>query len=102
MWQSFIDWLESSQGSCVWVSTVGVECPGCGIQRAFILLLKGHIWESIVMYPALIPLIALFFYLIFHLIFKFKKGAVVLKYGFILTTVLIVGTFIARQVWGSF
>jgi hypothetical protein len=97
MWQSIIDWFESSQGSCVYVRYLGVECPGCGIQRAFVLLLKGQLWDSIVMYPALIPLIALLFYLISHLIFKFNKGATVLKWGFIAVTVLIVGTFIARQ-----
>jgi hypothetical protein len=50
---------------CIFKSLFGYECPGCGIQRSFILLIKGQLHASIEIYPALIPLILLMLYSIF-------------------------------------
>jgi hypothetical protein len=80
-----IEWLESHQMPCLYKKFLGVECPGCGMQTALIELLKGNVIESIKIYPALIPTLFLVFFLILHLIFKFKKGAFVLKISFIIT-----------------
>jgi hypothetical protein len=33
----------------------GVECPGCGAQRSVVSLFRGDLFESIALYPALIP-----------------------------------------------
>lgn len=78
-------WLERHQGTCSWKSHFGVECPGCGMQTAFIELLKGHLAESILIYPALIPLMALFAFLFLHLAFNFRRGALFIKILFIFT-----------------
>jgi len=75
---------------------LGIECPGCGMQTAFIELLKGNIAESLKTYPALIPIIFLVAYLILHLIFKFRKGALVLKITFIFTAVIIVINYLIK------
>ncbi len=85
-----IHWLEDHQADCVYKKYLGVECPGCGMQRAFILLLKGNILESILTYPALIPLIIMFVYLILHLFFKFKYGSRILLYLFVFNAAIIV------------
>ncbi|GAB4296274.1 MAG: hypothetical protein Kow0068_20720 [Marinilabiliales bacterium] len=98
MYDDIIKWLEEHQGSCYYKKYLGVDCPGCGMQRAFIELLKGHIWESIQLYPALLPMIFLFFYLILHLIFKFKNGATVLKISFIFTVCIVVINFIVKLI----
>jgi hypothetical protein len=43
------------------LSLAGFEhCPGCGLGRAMILLLHGHVSESINMHPLAIPALALF------------------------------------------
>ncbi|MBC2840013.1 DUF2752 domain-containing protein [Robiginitalea sp. SC105] len=39
---------------------LGISCPGCGLQRAVALLLKGELVNSFMMYPALLPMMALF------------------------------------------
>lgn len=88
--QRIIDWLESHKLPCFYKKILGIECPGCGMQTAFIELLKGNIAESLKTYPALIPIIFLVAFLILHLIFKFKKGALVLKITFIFTAAIIV------------
>lgn len=83
MLHEFISWLEAHMQPCIYKQTIGIECPGCGSQRALIALLKGNLWESLRLFPALIPLLFLFVFLILHLIFNFQRGAVVLKYVFI-------------------
>lgn len=45
----------------------------CGFQRALIELLKGNLWESMVIFPALIPLIITLFLGVIFLIFKAKR-----------------------------
>jgi len=60
---------------CHWKSTYGIDCFGCGFQRALNLLLEGNLIDSFKMYPALIPIIFTFFYTALHLRFKFKNGA---------------------------
>ena len=96
MFDWLIKWLEENMGTCPYVHFFGVECPGCGFQRALIELLQGHIAKSIELYPALIPLILLFSTLIVHLIFKLKFGAKVLKYLFLFTVFIIVISYIVK------
>lgn len=91
-----IDWLERHMGTCNWKAHTGMDCPGCGMQRAIIELLKGNIWESIKLYPGLIPLIITLGLLIAHLTFNFKNGAKYLKISFIFTVSVIVITYIIK------
>lgn len=41
---------------CAYKQIFGIACPMCGFQRSLLLLLKGNIWQSIIMFPPLIPL----------------------------------------------
>jgi hypothetical protein len=84
-----IEWWENHMIPCPVHQLTGYECPGCGMQRAIIELLKGHVWESILYYPALIPLMLMFIFLILHLKFDFKNGAKILKFVFILNAIII-------------
>jgi len=84
-----LDWLEKFQLPCVYKTLFGIECPGCGMQRAIIYLLKGNIIESIKMYPPLIPLLIMFGFLATHLIFKFKHGAKMLIWLFVFNVCII-------------
>jgi hypothetical protein len=68
---------------------MGIECPGCGMQRAIIELLKGNFIESICAYPALFPISIMLIYLILHLKFQFKNGALILKYFFIINSIIV-------------
>jgi hypothetical protein len=83
---------------CIYKKYLGVECPGCGMQRALIELLKGNLLESLKVYPALFPTIFMLAYLSFHLVFKFEKGAFVLKISFIFTASIIVINFIIKLI----
>lgn len=96
MLQDIIKWLEAHMQPCIYRQFIGIECPGCGFQRALIALLKGNLLESIRLFPGLIPLIFLFAFLILHLIFNFKRGADILKYVFIGDMAIIIIDYIIR------
>ena len=85
-------------GSCYYKKIFGIECPGCGMQRSTIHLLKGEFIESFKMFPALIPVIIMLLVLIAHLIFKFKNGHKVLLHLFILNAALMVSNYIFKLV----
>lgn len=92
--ESLIHWLETHQMPCYYKKILGVECLGCGMQTAFLLLLKGKFIESLETYPALIPIFFMISFLILHLIFKFKKGASILKFSFIFTVTIMILSYI--------
>ncbi|MFW6104045.1 MAG: DUF2752 domain-containing protein [Bacteroidota bacterium] len=96
MLYDIIGWLEAHMQPCIYKQEIGIECPGCGFQRALIALLKGNIWESIQLFPGLIPMVFLFVFLIVHLVFHLKNGAVVLKYIFIVDIAIIIIDYIFR------
>ena len=96
MLEKIINWLELHQQACFYKKYFGVECPGCGMQRSFIELLKGDFVESFILFPALIPTISLIFYLMAHLISKFKNGANILIILFIINTTIVVLSYIYK------
>ena len=96
--QSIIHWLENHFMACPYKAMSGVDCPGCGMQRAFIELLKGNFIESIQLYPALLPTIFTLLITILHLIFKFKNGAAIVKYSFIITVTIVVISFLYKMI----
>jgi len=89
MLDKIILWLEARMKPCSFKEMTGIECPGCGLQRSVIELLKGNLWESIRLYPALIPVMVMFLFLFLHLVFKFKWGAFTLKVMFIMNMSII-------------
>ncbi len=93
-----ISWLENNMLACPYKKYFGMDCFGCGMQRSFVALLKGDFVESFHQYPALIPMILMFLFLIIHLIFKFKNGGTWLKYMFIFVVSIVVINFIFKLI----
>ena len=96
MLTKLIGWLESHMQSCFYKKYLGIECPGCGMQRSLIELLKGNFYESFILYPALFPTLAMVFFLILHVIFKFRNGAYILKLLFIIDASVMVLSYIYK------
>ncbi|MBU0489145.1 MAG: DUF2752 domain-containing protein [Bacteroidetes bacterium] len=97
MLASIVEFLERNQLACPYKKYLGIECPGCGMQSAFILLLKGDLTGSIEAWPPLIPLMLTILILILHLIFKFRNGALYLKISFIFTAALVIINYVIKQ-----
>jgi len=96
--ETIIRWLENHQLVCFYKSTFGIECPGCGTQRAFIFLLRGEFLESFFTYPPLLFFLALILFLVLHLIFKFRNGGTYLMYLFLFTALVVMINFIYRLI----
>jgi hypothetical protein len=84
-----IHWMEEHMMTCPYKMISGFDCPGCGMQRSFIELLKGNLKESLLLYPALLPVLFTLGLTAAHLKFRFRNGANVIKYSFIASTAIV-------------
>jgi hypothetical protein len=84
-----LEWLEKIMIPCIFKSVFHIDCPGCGLQRSFFLLLKGNLADSINMYWATIPMLFMFAFLLLHLKFNFKGGTRLLIFIYSINGILI-------------
>ena len=86
---SFIVLQEQYMLPCLNKTLFGVECLGCGMQRATILLFQGEFILAFKMYPAIYTLFILVFFLIFSIFKKFKYDYYI-KMGLVFLNVIII------------
>lgn len=70
---------------------LGVDCPGCGFQRAFLALLRGDLAECWHDYPPLIPFLLTMVVLVVALKTKLRYRMAVLA-GSVATTCVFIAT----------
>jgi len=93
-----IDFLERNLFSCTIKSLTGYECPGCGMQRAFIALLRGELVDSFSYNASLLPFLITIIFTISHLIFGYKNGARMIVVLFSSTVAVMVGQFVVKLI----
>jgi Protein of unknown function (DUF2752) len=96
LYANFTHWLEGNMFSCPSKKYLHIECPGCGLQRSFIALLRGDLITSFQFYPATIPILLMFGFTILHLKYKFEQGAPLIKYSQIGIAIVIVVFYIYK------
>jgi hypothetical protein len=64
-------------------------------------LLQGHIGESVLLFPALIPFLITIVLLLFHLCFRFKNGAKWLVIIYAITALIVVVNYSIKIFTGS-
>lgn len=74
---------------CLNKEIFGLECLGCGIQRATAFLFKGEFILAFKMYPAIYTLILLIFFLVVLLFFKIKHSEKI-KAGLLILNLIII------------
>jgi hypothetical protein len=89
-------WLDAHQLPCMFKAITHFDCPGCGFQRSFVLLLEGNISASFFLYPALVPILLLFIVLMVHVLFKIRNGAAILKFAYIFCACVIMVSYIYK------
>lgn len=75
----------------------GVECPGCGIQRSALSMLRGDFLESLALYPALIPFILFSVVGILSLFKTFKINTRWVLILAIITTVIMLTQYVLKM-----
>lgn len=65
--------MEEYMLPCMSKKLFGIECLGCGTQRAIVLLFKGEFVEAFKMYPPIYTLLLLFLFIFLHLIDKSRN-----------------------------
>ncbi len=56
--------LENYMLPCFTKKILGFDCPGCGLQRSALFLIKGDFKAAFEIYPAIFPMLLLFGFLI--------------------------------------
>jgi hypothetical protein len=84
-----LQWLESLMLPCVFKMIFKTDCPGCGLQRSILLLLRGRWEESIQLYWATIPILLLFAFCFVQLKRGYKWGNKMLVFLYALAGILI-------------
>lgn len=68
----YLSGLEDYMLPCLNKQFLGVDCPGCGIQRSASLLVQGEFMAAFQMFPAIYTLIPLFILILCSKVFQLK------------------------------
>ena len=96
MISEFINKLSGHLLPCTIKQLTGIDCPGCGLQRAAISLLSGDLQGSLAHNPALIPLVVTLLFSLLHLRFDFVAGPRIVLCLFLVTAALMIANYIGR------
>ena len=83
--------LEKYMFPCISKTLFGIECLGCGFQRAFVFILEGNFEATFKMYPAIYSSLILILFVGLHFIDlkrNYKKTLLVLA---IINSILMIG-----------
>ena len=94
-----LHWLETHQLPCPVRQFLHIDCPGCGLQRSFVELLKGNITSSFLLHPATIPLLCFFGFAALHLKYKVKKGNLIIIYSYIFIALIVISNYIYKIIY---
>ncbi|MGY3214951.1 DUF2752 domain-containing protein [Mucilaginibacter sp. HD30] len=98
----FISWLRDHLLSCPFKYITGLDCPGCGFQRAVLALVQGDINESFRIYAPTIPLLLFFTYTLTDRFFKLDTEKGLLKKSLFVLVGWIVLINYGIKLWGIF
>ena len=89
--------LEDYMLSCPSKKFFGIECFGCGSQRALALLLRGEFVEAFYMFPAIYPLIVFLFFCLLNFVDRKRDyGKLIIFFAILNVSVMIISYFCKR------
>lgn len=89
--------IEDFMLTCPSKKFLGVECLGCGAQRAVVLVFEGKFSEAFKMYPAVYTVLLFFFVLGLSFIDKKTKYTSVLMTLLVINLVIMVVSYIDKH-----
>lgn len=91
--------LEEYMLPCLNKKLFGMECMGCGMQRALSLLLHGEFIEAFKMYPAIYTIIPLMGIILLNFFFKIKYANRIITVLAVSSVIIIILSFIIKQTY---
>ena len=83
---------------CLNKSLFGIDCLGCGFQRALIHVIKGNFLTAFKLYPAIYTLLLFALFLLLNYKLKFKKSKrIILTFATINVLVIVISYFIKMK-----
>ena len=96
IFSDILNWLKMHQLPCPVRYYLHFDCPGCGLQRSTLALLRGDLLASWQLHPATVPLLLFLLFAALHLKYKFPKGNIVGIYGSIFIATIILSNYIYK------
>ena len=82
--------IEDYMLPCLNKKLFGVDCLGCGMQRALLHILKGEFIEAFKMYPAIYTILLFFILVVYNFFFKKKKVKSKIIYSLAILNIIII------------
>jgi Protein of unknown function (DUF2752) len=95
-YMAMVSWLEAHSLPCISQSLFHVSCPGCGFQRSAIALLRGQVGQSLQLYPALLPMLLFFGFLLADRRYQFRHSKKITQFGLALLFIIIFVSYIIK------
>jgi hypothetical protein len=74
---------------CPIKARLGIDCPGCGMQRSISALLNGNLVHSIKLYPASIPILLFILMCGVLLLFRVKNSSTIIRtYAYVILIII--------------
>ena len=89
--------MEEFMLPCLNKQLFGLDCLGCGAQRAFVLVFQGNFVAAFKMYPAVYSILLLLSFLVFNLFVKFKHQWLVKASLIGLNAVIIIAAYMYKM-----
>lgn len=81
---------------CLSKQLLGIDCPGCGMQRSLAFIINGDLMAAFKMYPAVFTLILLFVFILVNLKFNFNNSKKIISRLAILNITIIMISFLIK------
>lgn len=82
---------------CLNKQLFGIDCLGCGAQRALVMVFKGDFSGAFKMFPAIYTILLLLLFVLTNLFFKFKGDWYVKAGLIILNAMIIIGAYFYKM-----
>ena len=83
---------------CLSKKFLGIECPGCGSQRALLLLFKGEFYDAFFMFPAIYTTILFFMFVSLNFLDKSRNYHKAIIISAITNGVIMITAFILKHI----
>lgn len=91
--------MEEYMIPCMNKTLFGVECMGCGTQRAAFMVAQGNFVDAFKMFPAIYTTLLLFLLILLHFFDKKRKYHKIIIFLAIVNAIIMVISYIYKQIY---